>query len=266
MDYKELKIVKYNNNDDNKQEYQKRFSTIGVIKTEMYPSLMKRDLPKERDYPLFVVPLLEVQLLSQQIQENSNTIKELANALPAIAKEQFYKEQLYKSIIDTNEIEGVKTTRKEVSEAFKALSQKGKNHKIRLLSTVRMYHDIITQEDLRIDSINIIREIYDNLTDGEIEGDNALDGYLFRDGYINILDENTGKLEHLPPTEEKTILIMLSSWISFINDRTVPFLIKASLSHFFFENVHPFYDGNGRTGRYILSRYLSRKLDIFRVS
>ncbi|OLN82994.1 hypothetical protein BMI76_06975 [Streptococcus sp. 'caviae'] len=40
-------------------------------------------------------------------------------------------------------------------------------------------------------------------------------------------------------------------------------LIKAFLAHYFFENVHPFYDGNGRTGRYILARYLARKLDIY---
>ena len=57
--------------------------------------------------------------------------------------------------------------------------------------------------------------------------------------------------------------MMLTSWITFINDKTAPFLIKAALAHYFFENIHPFYDGNGRTGRYILSRYLSRKLDIY---
>ena len=56
---------------------------------------------------------------------------------------------------------------------------------------------------------------------------------------------------------------MLLSWIDFINSPSIPFLIKASLAHYFFENIHPFYDGNGRTGRYILSKYLSRRLDKF---
>lgn len=52
-------------------------------------------------------------------------------------------------------------------------------------------------------------------------------------------------------------------WIEFINDSKVPFLIKAAVSQFFFENTHPFLDGSGRTGRYIFSRYLSKKLDKF---
>ena len=46
-----------------------------------------------------------------------------------------------------------------------------------------------------------------------------------------------------------------------MNRKDIPFLIKASISHFFFEYIHPFYDGNGRFGRYLLSLYLARKLD-----
>lgn len=89
----------------------------------MYPYLMKRDSVKA-DYPLFVVPLQKLQILMQQIQEKSNIIKDLANTLPNVAKDQFYKEQLYKAVINNNEIEGVKTTKKEVSEAFNALTDK----------------------------------------------------------------------------------------------------------------------------------------------
>ncbi|WP_159543364.1 Fic family protein [Streptococcus halichoeri] len=263
MEYKPLKITKYSNESDYESEYSKRINSFGIIKTEMYPTLMKRGVNKGRDFPLFVVPLLELQIITQQIQEKSIIIKELADQLPEVAKHQFYKEQLYKAIINTNEIEGVKTTRREVSEAYNAVLNRSQNEKIRLLSTVRMYHDILINNVLKIDSIETIRSIYDELTKGEIEKGNELDGDYFRNDYVTILDQNSGKLEHLPPVKETTIMLMLTSWLTFINDKTIPFLIKASLAHFFFENVHPFYDGNGRTGRYILSRYLSRKLDIY---
>ncbi|MGT2799556.1 Fic family protein [Streptococcus marmotae] len=258
MSYKELKIIKYQHYDTLEEEYQRRLTSFGVIKTEMYPYLMQRDRFKTHQYPLFVVPLLELQLVSQKIQENSTRIKEIANLLPPVAHTQFYTEQLYKAVINTNEIEGIKTTRKDVSEAYRAL-QESSSKDIRLLSTVRMYHDIADNQLLTIDQLSVIRDIYDKLTDEE----NQLDGELFRDNIVSIVDQHSGKVEHIAPSTEKQIYLMLTSWIQFINDDTIPFLIKATLGHFFFENIHPFYDGNGRTGRYILSRYLARKLDIF---
>ena len=138
-----------------------------------------------------------------------------------------------------------------------------KNKRKRLLSTVRLYHDILSNDFLKIEDVKVIREIYDILTEGEIESNDALDGDLFRNDIVEVVDQNSGRTEHIPPKNETKILMMLTSWITFINDKTAPFLIKAALAHYFFENIHPFYDGNGRTGRYILSRYLSRKLDIY---
>ena len=43
---------------------------------------------------------------------------------------------------------------------------------------------------------------------------------------------------------------------------TIPFLQRAIASHFLFEYIHPFYDGNGRTGRYLLALYLSNDLTL----
>lgn len=48
-----------------------------------------------------------------------------------------------------------------------------------------------------------------------------------------------------------------------MNSKSYPFLLKSAITHYFFEYVHPFYDGNGRLGRFILSSYLARKLDKF---
>ena len=126
-----------------------------------------------------------------------------------------------------------------------------------------MYLDILSEDYLNVTELTHIREIYNELTSGEIEDDDELDGELFRKSYVSIVNNQNGKIEHIAPGKEETIKKMLLSWIYFINIENVPFLIKASLAHYFFENIHPFYDGNGRTGRYILSKYLSRKLDKF---
>ncbi|MGT2947712.1 Fic family protein [Streptococcus devriesei] len=262
MSYKPLKIVKFMKSGNNNEEYAKRFNGFGVIKTNLFPHLSKRGEFKTSKYELFCVPIQEIQMLTQEINDNSNRIKELDDLLPGVAKKQFYNEQLYKSVISTDEIEGIKTTRKEVSIAHRSLDRK-KKRKVRLQSTVRMYNDIRKNDFLKIDNLQSIRTIYDQLTDGEIDSEDMLDGELFRDNLVSIIDAANNKTEHVPPISEKQIFAMLQSWIGFINDKTVPVLIKSFLAHYFFENVHPFYDGNGRTGRYILARYLARKLDIY---
>ena len=112
-------------------------------------------------------------------------------------------------------------------------------------------------------SLEDIRGIYDQLTQGEISPEDELDGEFFRQKSVFIQDDKTGKVIYIPPQKEEQIQVMLTEWIRFINDHSIPNLVKACAGHYFFENIHPFYDGNGRTGRYILAKYLSRKLDKF---
>ena len=68
----------------------------------MFPYLMKKEEFATNEYPLFVVPIMEIQLLSQKIIELSSTITDLANDLPDVAHQQFYNEQLFNAIISTN--------------------------------------------------------------------------------------------------------------------------------------------------------------------
>ena len=262
MEYKSLKKIYYSERSIYEKEYLQRINGYGTTKTTMFPYLMKKEEFATNEYPLFVVPIMEIQLLSQKIIELSSTITDLANDLPDVAHQQFYNEQLFNAIISTNEIEGIGTTRKDVAVAIEALN-KDKKEKLKHKSTVRMYLDILSEDYLNITELTHIREIYNALTSGEIEDDDELDGELFRKNYVSIVNNRNGKIEHIAPGKEETIKEMLLSWINFINIENVPFLIKASLAHYFFENIHPFYDGNGRTDRYILSKYLSRKLDKF---
>jgi Fic family protein len=75
----------------------------------------------------------------------------------------------------------------------------------------------------------------------------------------------TGEVVFEPPQEYETIQKLLSELESYINEpNELDPLVSMALVHYQFETIHPFYDGNGRTGRIINILYLILKglLDI----
>jgi Fic family protein len=82
-----------------------------------------------------------------------------------------------------------------------------------------------------------------------------------------VLRSDTGAVVYTPPQEPDEIVRLMGDLERFIND-DVPFeadaLIKMALIHHQFESIHPFYDGNGRTGRIVCVLYLVKQglLDI----
>lgn len=85
---------------------------------------------------------------------------------------------------------------------------------------------------------------------------NKLDGILFRKEPVDI-DSGTGKAIHRGLHPEEKIIDALTTALEILNDAQTPFLIRLAVFHYFFEYIHPFYDGNGRTGRFIVSYYLA---------
>ena len=67
----------------------------------------------------------------------------------------------------------------------------------------------------------------------------------------------TGEVIYTPPDDYDTILALMKNLEEYINETDVlsP-LIKLAIQHYQFESIHPFYDGNGRTGRIINVPYL----------
>ena len=77
----------------------------------------------------------------------------------------------------------------------------------------------------------------------------------------------TGEIIYIPPQGASEIIHLMENLQKYINDDTfqnIDPLIKMAVIHFQFESIHPFYDGNGRTGRIINILYLVYKglLDI----
>jgi len=78
----------------------------------------------------------------------------------------------------------------------------------------------------------------------------------------SLKNSTTGETIYTPPQNYDDILDLMANLELYINDSTVQDidpLIKMAIIHFQFESIHPFYDGNGRTGRII---NISRKLEM----
>ncbi|MDD2178123.1 Fic family protein [Acidovorax sp. D2M1] len=97
----------------------------------------------------------------------------------------------------------------------------------------------------------------------ELERNNAgfrkLPGTALKDG--------AGQTVYTPPQDPAEIVALMGGLERFLNDPdvfAVDPLIKMALAHHQFESIHPFYDGNGRTGRIVNVLYLVKEglLDI----
>lgn len=73
---------------------------------------------------------------------------------------------------------------------------------------------------------------------------------------------NAGQVIYTPPRNQEVIKDRLENLVKFVNDDEqykVDFLIKMAIAHYQFEAIHPFRDGNGRTGRIFNINYLTNK-------
>ncbi len=80
-----------------------------------------------------------------------------------------------------------------------------------------------------------------------------------RQAGTTLKNAQTGEVVYTPPQDFDTISHLMSNLEKFINDNELSDLdplVKMAIVHFQFESIHPFYDGNGRTGRIINILYL----------
>ena len=240
------------------EELNKRLENPCVYKTSLYISPILRGERVSKEVELFFLPIKNVLMLQDEIIQNSRDILNLSNELPEVALNYCVREIMVNEIIKSNGIEGVHTTKKDVYDSMNS------NKKYRFSRIIKKYKQITENKIEKINSAEEIRKIYDEVFSEEImiNPENQLDGKLFRKGLVYVTDSSM-KNVHLGDSNEELILKHIQNLIIFMNKKDINFLLKACITHYYFEYIHPFYDGNGRFGRLIFSMYLARKLDVF---
>lgn len=263
MSYKELKSLYYGDNEVYVQEYLNRFNSEEAKRINFHIG----------ENQAFFLQNTEVMTLAYKIAKLDKEIGKLCDALPGVAIDQYLKKCLIDEIVITNKIEGVHSSRKEIGEALDILEtqSKTKGKKQRFISLVNKYLKLIRNEPISLKNCKDIRDIYDEVFLEEIvyeEPDNKPDGEIFRKESVSI-HSDTDKVIHVGLTPESKIIEATTLALQFLNDDSVEELFRICIFHYLIEYIHPFYDGNGRLGRLILSYGISRVLSpliSFRIS
>jgi Fic family protein len=75
-------------------------------------------------------------------------------------------------------------------------------------------------------------------------------------------NQQTGEVIYTPPQDARQIEVLMNNLVDFINDDKLSELdplVKMAIIHHQFESIHPFYDGNGRSGRILNILYLNAR-------
>lgn len=248
MEYELLSKIFYKKPTEYESIYDARFNSEASIKLPI----------KIHENVGFIFNTNEITKLLVKIYKTINKINLLRTHLPNIAINSYIIKSLKDEIALTNEIEGVRSTRKEIEDAIDSI----KNDKsARFKGLVDKYFKLISNEIIPLNNCEDIRTIYDALVLPEIEKENLPDGILFRKEPVQVVSA-TQKEKHRGIMPESKIIESLDLCLDFLKSDDIDSLTKISAFHYLFGYIHPFYDGNGRTSRFISSYLIKNELDV----
>lgn len=248
--YESLLKLFYIDKDLYNKEYNSRINSINTVFIDFYIN---------NNQAFFVE---DSKLLKKviNIEKIDKSIHNLVRLLPNLSTKQFKKRCLIDEIVLSNKIEGVHSTRREIDNVLNNIDS---NSNKRFKGLVNKYVLLYDMENIKIDTPEDIREIYNELVLPEIIEDdpnNAPEGKLFRTESVSVLSP-TGKSIHTGLYPEKAIIEAMQKAISLLYNDEIIDLFKIAIFHYLFGYIHPFYDGNGRTSRFISSYLLSKCLE-----
>lgn len=229
-----------------------------------------KELKFDRQKPYNSLPLLPP---SKDIENNPNILKRLVSASRALATVNGNLNRLPNPLMLVNtlalqeaktstEIENIFTTEDEL---YKAITDTSKESNINpATKEVLKYREALwagykaLQENQKVDA-KLIKQICNQIKE-------TTSGYRPPQAQVVIKrgesEFRSGEIIYTPPRMEGLIETLIENLIEYLNDdEKYPAdpLLKMCVAHYQFEAIHPFQDGNGRTGRILNLLYLFSK-------
>lgn len=215
------------------------------------------EIRKEEKYSIPSLPLpydLETKEVLKQLNRANRKLAELKGVAQTIPNERILISSLtLQEAKDSSEVENIVTTQDDLYRAGLDPSHQFINAATK---EVLFYREAINEgfrmvrnkDILTLNDIKHVQEILEQNTAG----------FRTTPG-TQLKRENDGAVIYTPPQDGMAIVQYMSNLEQFINDdhmSQLDPLIKMAIIHHQFESIHPFYDGNGRTGRIINILYL----------
>ncbi|MEI6972120.1 MAG: Fic family protein [bacterium] len=195
---------------------------------------------------------LETVPVLKKLTEAHRHLAELKGIAATIPNESILIQTLaLQEAKDSSEIENIVTTHDDLFKAQLAdeAAKPAAKEVARYIAALRVGFEAVRK--VRLVTTNHILDVHRTLEQSDT-GFRKLPGTALR-------NQATGEVVYTPPQEHDRIVALMSDLERYINEPArlnVDPLVKMAVIHYQFESIHPFYDGNGRTGRILNILYL----------
>lgn len=197
---------------------------------------------------------LETKQILKQLNQANRRLAELKGVALTIPNEKILISTLtLQEAKDSSEVENIVTTQDDLYQgAAASISELAVNAATKEVLNYReaLEHGFRLVTEKEVLTSSVIKEIQ-RLLEHNSAGFRSVPG--------TALKRSDGVVIYTPPQDKQTIIELMDNLEKFINDDSlsdIDPLIKLAIIHHQFESIHPFYDGNGRTGRIICVLYL----------
>lgn len=251
MKYEPLDKIFYKRPTEHDEIYAERFNSPMT----RHFDFQIQEYNRRNKYPAFFCYTEEFAMLTEEIYKKHEDLLQALRAVPPLVLEQFILSSVVDEVRATSDIEGIHSTRKEIKEVVS-----GSARSARFSSIVAKYKSFLNDSaQISFRTCEDIRAFYDEFAHNEVatsDPTHRLDGALFRRDPVEITSAS-GKILHRGVYPEEKIIALLNVALEILHDPNMPLLARVAVFHYLFEYVHPFYDGNGRTARFIVSYFLA---------